>query len=287
MHNLLLGLFKWHTIRFWAISNKQDSEDDQPDAVISATELLEMSASVISDPQLEEAEPHEQQSPQEENDNDLTHDGLPFFREEYGSNTSPGDHDWAASENDGWDGIWLAGEDSCIFDSGMLKQINSLLPRIRYPSWIKRAIPVLGQASYGKLKADEWRNLFLMQLPLVLVKIWGGVDRVQRSLLQNFGHLVSAVDLALRRNMNARRIDSYRHHIKEYLNSCQILFPHVDLAPNHHLSMHLADCLERFGPVRAWWSFPMERLMGQVLHSCHNNHIGQLEITFMREFCRA
>ncbi|KAI7954019.1 hypothetical protein MJO28_006566 [Puccinia striiformis f. sp. tritici] len=82
MHNLLLGLFKWHTIRFWAISNKQDSEDDQPDAVISATELLEMSASVISDPQLEEAEPHEQQSPQEENDNDLTHDGLPFFREE-------------------------------------------------------------------------------------------------------------------------------------------------------------------------------------------------------------
>ncbi|POW05794.1 hypothetical protein PSHT_10641 [Puccinia striiformis] len=62
--------------------------------------------------------------------------------------------------------------------------------------------------------------------------------------------------------MNARRIDSYRHHIKEYLNSCQILFPHVDLAPNHHLSMHLADCLETV------WS-------------------GQLEITFMREFCRA
>jgi hypothetical protein len=116
-----------------------------------------------------------------------------------------------------------------------------------------------------------------MQLPLVLVKIWGGdnVERGKMSLLQNFAHLVSAVDLALRRSTNAERINSYRHHMKEYLASCEILFPDVNLAPNHHLAMHLADCLERFGPVRAWWSFPMERLMGQVLHSCHNNHIGK------------
>jgi hypothetical protein len=191
-----LGLFKWHCLRFWAISNQLDNEDDQPAAVVSKDEmrqvdLREMSARVVSGPQAE--------LPPE----DLAIDDTPFIQVEYGSSASPDDHDWAAPDSNGWDGIWIAGEESCIFDSGMLEQINSLLPRIRYPSWIKRAIPVLGKASYGKLKADEWRNLFLMQLPLVLVKLWGGADRVQSSLLQNFGHLVAAVDLALRRNMNS------------------------------------------------------------------------------------
>ncbi|KAI7933547.1 hypothetical protein MJO28_017604 [Puccinia striiformis f. sp. tritici] len=169
----------------------------------------------------------------------------------------------------------------------MLRVINALLPRIHYPTWIKRAIPVLGKAANGKLKADEWRHLFVMQLPLILVKVWHGPDRSHRSLLQNFAHLVSAVNLALKRSMTTERMVLYSHHIKQYLTSSLTLFPHCGLAPNHHMSMHLPECLARFGPVRSWWSFPMERLMGEVLHSSHNNRLGQLEITFLKAFCRA
>ncbi|CAH7677102.1 hypothetical protein PPACK8108_LOCUS25740, partial [Phakopsora pachyrhizi] len=81
------------------------------------------------------------------------------------------------------------------------------------------------------------------------------------------------VNLALKRTMNTEKVVKYRHHTLEYLKSCLILFPDVTLAPNHHMSVHLADCLEKFGPSRAWWSFSMERLMGKVLKASHNNRL--------------
>jgi hypothetical protein len=136
-------------------------------------------------------------------------------------------------------------------------------------------IPVLGKASYGKLKADEWHNLFQIQLPLIMAKVWYGTNWVEMSLLQNFAHLVSAVNLALKRSTTPERINAYSYHIKEYLPSLIILFPECGLAPNHHMSMHVPDGLAQIGPVRAWWSFPMERLMGEILRSCHNNCIGE------------
>ncbi|EGG11422.1 uncharacterized protein MELLADRAFT_90925 [Melampsora larici-populina 98AG31] len=169
----------------------------------------------------------------------------------------------------------------------MLQKINSLLPKIHIPSWVKRAIPVLGKASFGKLKADEWRNLFSIQLPLILIPIWSDQDYVKTSLLKNFGHLVSLVNLALKRAISPQDIQNYRHHIREYLEGSLILFQHCKLTPNHHMAIHLADCLEKYGSVRAWWSFPYERLMGSILKACHNNHIGELEITFVKNFCRA
>ncbi|POW23176.1 hypothetical protein PSHT_00352 [Puccinia striiformis] len=52
------------------------------------------------------------------------------------------------------------------------------------------------------------------------------------------------------------------------------------------MAIHLAECLEKFGPVRSWWTFPLERLMGQVLKSTYNNHLGELEITFLKAFCQ-
>ncbi|EHS62628.1 uncharacterized protein PGTG_22603 [Puccinia graminis f. sp. tritici CRL 75-36-700-3] len=73
------------------------------------------------------------------------------------------------------------------------------------------------------------------------------------------------VNLALKRSMTLERAEKYRHHTLEYLQSCLLLFPEVTLAPNHHMSIHLADCLEKIGPSRAWWSFLMERLMGTIV----------------------
>lgn len=197
-----------------------------------------------------------------------------------------------------------------IFDAKMLHKINNQLPRIHIPTWIKRAIPALGKASFGKLKADEWRNLLTIQLPLILIPLWSGSDQVNESLLKNLCHLVLLVNLALKRKMNSSHIQNYRQHIRCYLESSIALFSHSNLAPNHHMAMHLADCLERFGPVRAWWSFPFEHLMGSVLKACHNNHVGEcvnlhknrprsltyhslrlnlgeLKITFMKTYCRA
>lgn len=191
------------------------------------------------------------------------------------SDDSAHEEDYDPLRDPGWDSEWISlPTDEIVFDRKMLHRINALLPRIHLPTWIKRAIPVVGKASFGKLKADEWRNLFTIQLPLTLIPIWSGQDHMKTSLLKNFCHLVSLVNLALKRGMTDQRIKQYRYHIQEYLKSSKILFQHCNLAPNHHMAIHLADFLERFGPVRSWWSFPLERLMGKILKGCHNNRIG-------------
>ncbi|CAH7676379.1 hypothetical protein PPACK8108_LOCUS11497 [Phakopsora pachyrhizi] len=102
---------------------------------------------------------------------------------------------------------------------------------------------------------------------------WGSGGPAAHSLFRNFAHLVSLTNLALKRTMNMEKVVKYRHHTLEYLKSCLILFPDVMLAPNHHMSVHLGDCLEKFGPSRAWWSFSMERLMGSILKASHNNRL--------------
>lgn len=267
MHNLLLGLLSWHLRRFWSMTDMKNDEDELPP--VTKKELLELFNEDSN------FEPHQSVVPDQENvaDNNggTIHDIL--------SPDLSSESEFDPLGDPGWDSEWISpplGE--VIFDKKMLQTINSLLPRIHIPTWIKRAIPVVGKASFGKLKADEWRNLFTIQLPLTLIPIWSGHDHLKTALLRNFCHLVSLVNLALKRVMNEDRINRYRHHIQEYLKGSIVLFQHCNLAPNHHMAIHLADCLQRFGPVRAWWSFPFERLMGRILKSCHNNHIGKSSI---------
>jgi hypothetical protein len=51
------------------------------------------------------------------------------------------------------------------------------------------------------------------------------------------------------------------------------------------MAIHLSDLLKRFGPVRAWWSFFFERLMGSILKGCHNNHLGKSLFDNLDFFC--
>lgn len=301
MHNLLLGLFMTHCRRFWAMAEITSEEDKLPG--ISTNELLDLYK------EHSEKTPSTRSLPTEKNGAD----GDNVIEHSFDDSTDTSDAEFDPLDDNGWVGEWVSPPlDEIIFDASMLQHINSFLPRIHIPTWIKRAIPVLGKASFGKLKADEWRNLFSIQLPLVLIPKWSGHDQVKTSLLQNFCHLVSLFNLALKREITAEHIRKYCYHIREYLESSVILFQHCTLTPNHHMAIHLADCLERFGSVRAWWSFPYKRLMGNVLKACHNNHIGkfglvlklyhtifftkdrflyhisgELEITFVKNFCRA
>jgi hypothetical protein len=269
MHNLLLGLLKWHCQRFWIMS---DTDDEKPPKCVPVRELRELEKEL-------ENEPH-QQPPEPINERPPTPppEGIPFEDILFGTITDPSDTNFTLS-NFEWDGSWVppsAGK--IVFDTNVLSYINLHLKKIHIPTWIKRAIPVLGKASFGSLKADEWRNLFTIQLPLILPVLWNTPDASSKSLLHNFAHLVSLVNLALKRSMSKAHISKYRHHLQKYLETCLILFPDTPLAPNHHMANHLAEGLEKFGPCRAWWSFSMERLMGNILKTTSNNRPGELNL---------
>lgn len=276
MHNLLLGRCAWHCRRFWAMKDTVINEEDKMPS-ISTSELLNLYAEHSNPSPAEQTQVDPGVALENEDDN-RSNFSLP-------DDTDLSDEDFNPF-GEGWSGKWEPPPvDQIVFDSSMLADINSLLPRINIPSWIKRAIPVLGKASFGKLKADEWRNLFTIQLPLILIPMWYGHDEVKNSLLKNFCHIVSLVNLALKRVMTSEIISSYRHHIRQYLESSVVLFDNCQPTCNHHLAMHLADCLENFGPVRSWWSFPFERLMGDILKSCHNNHLGKSMHNTFFYFC--
>ncbi|KAH9853712.1 hypothetical protein C2E23DRAFT_915053 [Lenzites betulinus] len=153
------------------------------------------------------------------------------------------------------------------------------------PSWIERPPANFGSAAHGKLKADHWRTVCTINMVITLVRVWSASTATagDRKVLENFIHLVVAVDLAARRSIDPERARLYDHHMMEYLRTLRELFDH-NLVPNHHLSLHLTTCLLLFGPVRGWWGYPFERYNGIIQRLNTNNHIAQIPLTFMRLF---
>lgn len=117
-----------------------------------------------------------------------------------------------------------------------------------------------------------------MSLIITLVRTWGSptASELQRKLLRNFTDLVIAVEIATKRSTSPHHVDVYRAHITRYLHSLLELFPTHKLQTNHHLSMHLDECLANFGPVHGWWSFPFERYNGVMRDINTNNKSGAL-----------
>lgn len=94
---------------------------------------------------------------------------------------------------------------------------------------------------------------------------------MEHKLLQNFIHLVTAVDVATRRSVTREKVELYSEQMYLYLAGIKELFNH-DLVGNHHLSLHLPPFLEDFGPVHGWWAFAFERYNGVLGRLNKNNH---------------
>ena len=89
-------------------------------------------------------------------------------------------------------------------------------------------------------------------------------------MLENFMHMVIAVEAATSKTMSYDQARFFDVHMHQYLTSLRLLFDH-DLGMNHHMALHLRECLELFGPVQAWWTFPFERYNG-LLQKLNTNH---------------
>lgn len=152
------------------------------------------------------------------------------------------------------------------------------------PSWV-RSVPVnFGDAAAGTLKADEWRTMFTIYLPLALISLWGeGTSHSSsdetaryRRILDHTMTLVSAVVLACKRTMTAERSDAYRAYIATWVKDLQEIHPEAGQRPNNHMAFHIYDFIRLFGPVRSWWCFPFERLIGQLQRMPMNHMFGKL-----------
>ncbi len=159
-----------------------------------------------------------------------------------------------------------------LFTGEVLLKVRQDIADMIVPTWVEKPPSNFGESSHGKLKADQWRTLSTIYLAMTLVRVWGrtGASEEERVVLENFVHLVVAADLATRRSTSPDRIALFDKNMMAYIKGLRSIYDHV-LVPNHHLCLHLMECLLAFGPVHGWWSFPFERING-LLQRLNTNY---------------
>ncbi|KAE9395576.1 hypothetical protein BT96DRAFT_776692, partial [Gymnopus androsaceus JB14] len=183
----------------------------------------------------------------------------------------------------------------------MMQHICTVICNTKRPSWINSVPLNYGLNSAGTIKADEWRTLSTIFIPIALVTLWGDDDGVappsddsdEGLLFQALQHsmaLFQATLIACRYTMTSDRIQAYRTHLTKWIQELRPLFPHTRESPprvNIHMANHIYDFLKLFGPVISWWCFPFERLIGALQKVNTNDHIGgPLESTIMKSQLR-
>ena len=160
-----------------------------------------------------------------------------------------------------------------------MRFIKTVVKETTRPSWLSTVPEGFGESKTGTLKANEWRNFSTIYLPIALVLRWGGNDNVSadlRKLLDNTMSLVQAIVLSCYRVTSEERVSRVKRHLQNYLTNLRHLFPESDPSTNQHMSLHLPEFLSQFGPVHSWWTYPFERLIGQLQQLLTNNKFGMV-----------
>ena len=138
----------------------------------------------------------------------------------------------------------------------VMQRIQEVISTATRPSWLRIVPRNFGEAAAGVLKADEWRMLSTVFLPIALISMWGAgtphfTERQSRYLRQVLDHtmlVVAAISIAMMHTMTPTRSANFLKAMTTYLDELVDIHPHVHHLPNHHASMHLPRFFHLFGP---------------------------------------
>jgi hypothetical protein len=171
-----------------------------------------------------------------------------------------------------------------------IQYIQIVIQTTTTPSWVNSVPHNYGHASAGSIKADEWRTLATVYLPIALVTLWGydngswpATDSCLLPILDHTMALFQAVTVVCRDTMNSERVLKYLGFMKTWVGSLREIHPHTErhaARPNIHAALHVQDFVLLHGPVMSWWCFPFERLVG-VLQKVKTNDLVGGELFFL------
>jgi hypothetical protein len=164
--------------------------------------------------------------------------------------------------------------------------VKDVIRETTVPSWLGPVPHNFGDAAAGSLKADEWRTIVTVYLPIALVTLWGEgtshktsqIAMKLRRILDHTMDLSSAISIACLRTMTANRANAYRQYVAAWLGTLPQLYPQAEGRTSSHMAFHIFDFFALFGPVRSWWCFPFERLIGYLQRLPQNHKFGQCVI---------
>lgn len=172
-----------------------------------------------------------------------------------------------------------------------LVHVQQVIRHTTTPSFVSSVPKNYNNYSTGSIKADEWRILSTIFIPIALITLWDDDNGLPCQHLHELDHsmaLFQALTILCHYTTDGHRASVYRELVKEWINELYVIHPHTKAhkkQPNVHLSIHLYDFLLLYGPVMSWWTFPYERLIG-TLQWIKTNHIvgGMMEQTMLKSY---
>jgi hypothetical protein len=159
--------------------------------------------------------------------------------------------------------------------------VQSVISGTVTPGWVHSVPANFGEKGAGSLKADEWRLLATIYLPVALVVLWGersGQHAEHFSqLLRHSMAIFQATTIVCQYSVTTARRNDYRRLLKLWVDELHSCHPHTrdhTLKPNVHVAFHIFDFLRLFGPALSWWCFPFEQLIGLLQRMNTNDQLG-------------
>ncbi|KAJ3831623.1 hypothetical protein F5878DRAFT_549299, partial [Lentinula raphanica] len=165
-----------------------------------------------------------------------------------------------------WGDLTIAEKQVRIGD--VLAQVHRCIRDVVVPSWISKPPFDCCLKSGGTLKADNWRLLSSLYLPLALLSLWTKDSPLRaddftemEDVLNTAMHLTCASILMAKQTMPQQRRELFLQHYKAHIEGLKRIFPGFGV-PSHHVGFHVYDFVRLFSTVRNFWCFSGERLIG-------------------------
>ena len=141
----------------------------------------------------------------------------------------------------------------------VMAEIHKQLPATELPSWINAVPRNVGTKARGKLSSDQWHIFGVVNLPIILIRLWSDSDELHRKMLDNYMHLVTEVVVGGLLEMSDDAIALYEASALAYLDTGKAIYG-MRITPNHHNSLHIPFFLRNFGPLHSIRTFFAERI---------------------------
>ena len=113
----------------------------------------------------------------------------------------------------------------------VLSCIRSVICDTDIPSWLGSVPSNFGDKAAATIKADEWRTLVTVYLPIALISLWGltgqrdDVAPDLRAVLDHTMDLVCTVYLACVCTTSNNRATAYQAYITSYIGKLKAIYP--------------------------------------------------------------
>lgn len=161
-----------------------------------------------------------------------------------------------------------------MLGGSVLQEVWADQDRLELPSYVTRGHRKLGTTEQN-MSADKRRSVATIHLVITLIRLWGPENGRKREMLENYMHLITALQIASMRSISDEDIDLYTFHYKSYLEGYVKLYKEASVHPNNHLCLHLAIFLHLYGPVHSWRAWVFERYNYLLQHVSTNSRFGE------------